>query len=155
MKKLIVLSLALIFAFQLTNAQEKQHSDLKWYTDFEQAKKIAKKEHKPILMLFTGSDWCPPCRAMHNELFVNKDFIDISKKVVLVLVDFPKRKPISAEQKEHNYKLSRKFHQGGVPTFVAVTPDEKILGKMSGYRYGAPQRDIDFFKQMIEKFNTK
>jgi len=155
MKKLIVLSLALIFSFQLATAQEKHHSDLKWYTDFEQAKKIAKKEHKPILMLFTGSDWCPPCRAMHNELFVNKDFIDISKKVVLVMVDFPKRKQLSAKQKQQNAMLSRKFHQGGVPTFVAITPDEKLLGKMSGYRYGAPERDIEFFKQMIAKFNGK
>jgi len=155
MKKLIVLSLTLIFSFQLVNAQTKHHTDLKWLTDFEKAKQIAKKEHKPILMLFTGSDWCPPCKAMHNELFVNPDFIKVSKKVVLLMVDFPRRKPISPEQKQQNRQLQQKFHHGGVPTFVAVTPDEKILGKMSGYMYGAPERDIDFFKQMIEKYKQK
>ena len=151
MKKILVLSLLLLWQF--SNAQEHK-SELHWLTNFEQAKKIAKKEHKPILMLFTGSDWCPPCKAMHNELFVNKDFIKLSKKVVLLLVDFPRRKPISVEQRRQNGLLQQKFHRGGVPTFVAITADEKVLDKISGYRYGHPERDLDFVKKII-KMNKK
>jgi len=153
MKKIIILSLLL--GWQYISAQTHENSQLHWYTDFEQAKAVAKKEHKPILMLFTGSDWCPPCRLMHNELFPDKDFNEIAEKVVLVMVDFPRRKQLSAEQKKQNALLKEKFHRGGVPTFVAITPDEEFLGKMSGYGFGLQSRYIDFFKTMIEKNNKK
>ncbi len=147
MKKLFLLTLFLTWS--LLPAQE-THTDLNWLTDFEQAKTIAQKEHKPIIMLFTGSDWCPPCKAMHRDLFHNEEFIDLAGKVVLVMVDFPRRKPMSKEQRAQNYKLAGLYHKGGVPTFVAVSPDgKKVLGKISGYRYGEPDRDIAFFKRMI------
>ena len=148
MKKIIVLTLML--AWYLVPAQEHK-TELNWLTDFEKAKVIAKKEHKPIIMLFTGSDWCPPCKAMHNELFPNPEFVNLAKKVVLVMVDFPRRKPMSMEQRRKNQMLASKFHRGGVPTFVAITPDEEVLGKMTGYAFGHPERDIDFFKEIIEK----
>jgi len=149
MKRLILLSI--FFTGLLVNAQTK-HYKLNWLTDFEQAKKIAQKEHKPIVMLFTGSDWCPPCRAMHKDLFSNTDFIKLSEKVVLVMVDFPRRKAMTVEQRKKNQALAGKYHRGGVPTFVAVTPDGKtVLGKISGYRYGAPERHLTFFKNVIKK----
>ncbi len=152
MKKVILLTL--IFVWHLMPAQEHK-TELDWLTDFEKAKVIAKKEHKPILMLFTGSDWCPPCRAMHNELFPDPEFVKVSKKVVLLMVDFPRRKPMTMEQRQKNQALSAKFHRGGVPTFVAITVDEKVLGKMKGYSFGHPERDINFFKDMIQKNNKK
>ena len=37
-------------------------ADEGWLVDFEKAKVQAVKEGKPILMEFTGSDWCPPAR---------------------------------------------------------------------------------------------
>ncbi len=144
-----VLLLMVIMFWQLVPAQE-HATELKWLTDFEQAKTIAQKEHKPIVMLFTGSDWCPPCRAMHQDLFPNKNFEKLAQQVVLVMVDFPRRKPMSTEQRMKNQALARQYHQGGVPTFVAVSPDgKKVLGKISGYRFGAPERDLDFFKKII------
>ena len=148
MKKLILLTLLLVG--YLMPAQEHK-TELHWLTDFEKAKVIAKKEHKPILMLFTGSDWCPPCKAMHNELFPNQEFAELTKQVVLVMVDFPRRKPMSMEQRKKNQMLAAKFHRGGVPTFIAVDANEKVLGKMSGYSFGHPERNIKFFKNMIKK----
>jgi len=148
MKRIVIIGM--LFLWQFSNAQTHK-SDLHWLMDFEQAKKVAKKEHKPIVMLFTGSDCCPPCKMMHNELFVNKDFIKLSNKVVLLMVDFPRRKPMSAEQRRKNGQLQQKFHRGGVPTFVAVSYNEKVLGKISGYMRGKPERDIAFFKSVIEK----
>ncbi len=153
MKKILILSMFL--SWQFITAQTHEKASLHWYTDFEQAKAVAQKEHKPILMLFTGSDWCPPCRLMHNELFEDHDFQKIAKKAVLVLVDFPRRKPISAQQRKQNALLQQKFHRGGVPTFVAISPDESFLGKMSGYGYGTQNRYIDFFKAMIAKNKKK
>ena len=40
----------------------------KWTDNFPQAVAGAKKEKKPILMLFTGSDWCPYSGWMKRRL---------------------------------------------------------------------------------------
>ncbi len=149
MKKNFFIILFLLSFF--SNAQMKEHN-LNWMTDFVTAKKIAKQDNKPILLLFTGSDWCPPCRAMHKDLFSNKDFVELSKKFVLVYVDFPKRKKLSDEQREHNYKLASKFHRGGVPTMVFITPEEKVITKSTGYRFGHPENKIEVLKKVLKLF---
>ena len=44
-----------------------------WMTDFEAAKVKAKAENKPMLLSFTGSDWCPPCMALKKNVFQKKE----------------------------------------------------------------------------------
>ncbi len=146
MKK-IILGL-ILFSFIGLQAQETKE-DVKWLTDYDQALKIAKKENKPMLILFTGSDWCPPCKVMHKDLFHNKEFIELSKQFVLLFVDFPRRKQLPQKQQEHNYRIASKYHRGGVPTMVFVTPDEVIITKISGYRYGYPQRNLEVMKKVL------
>jgi thioredoxin-related protein len=46
-------------------------SVIKWYANLEEAKKIARKEHKYILLNFSGSDWCGPCIRFHKEILEN------------------------------------------------------------------------------------
>jgi thioredoxin-related protein len=149
MKKFI-LGLILI-SYLGVNAQE-QKEEVQWLTDYNQALKIAKEENKPMLILFTGSDWCPPCKAMHKDLFHNKEFIDLSKRFVLLFIDFPKRKALPEKQREHNYQIASKYHRGGVPTMVFVTPDEKVITKLSGYRYGQPERNLGVMKKILESY---
>ena len=45
-----------------------------WETDFDNAKKQAEKEHKLILLNFSGSDWCIPCIRLRKEVFENTTF---------------------------------------------------------------------------------
>ena len=44
----------------------------KWYQNYNQAKELAKKENKYMLMDFTGSDWCPWCKKLSKEVFKTK-----------------------------------------------------------------------------------
>ncbi len=45
-----------------------------WLIDFAKAKAQSTKEGKPILMEFTGSDWCPPCMALHDNVLTSDVF---------------------------------------------------------------------------------
>ena len=45
-----------------------------WTTSVPDAEKQAQKEHKLVLLDFTGSDWCPPCRELETETFSNSEF---------------------------------------------------------------------------------
>ena len=141
MKKLIVL------VFFISSVTAFSQKELKWYTDFGEAAKISQKTHKPILANFTGSDWCGWCKILKREVFVTDEFKKWAKKnVILLEVDFPRRKQLSPEMKKQNYALQRAFGVRGYPTVwlfqVGNKKDPKKdlvpLGS-TGYRRGGPK----------------
>lgn len=105
-----------------------------WLTDFSKAKDLAKREGKMILMDFTGSDWCPPCKLLHKNVLSAKEFKDFARKrLILVLVDFPRSKPQSPELKAANKELARQFDIEGYPTVILLDSNGKQLSKDVGY----------------------
>ena len=85
MKILTALALFLTVTFA-TAAQED------WATDLEAAFTKAKKENKNVLVEFTGSDWCPTCKKIDEEVFASKKFTSAaSKEFILVKLDFPEK----------------------------------------------------------------
>ena len=84
------------FTFEVIYANQKNRSDVKhrilqtvifkdkinldWLDDYDFAKKKAAKENKHILLLFTGSDWCNPCKQLESEILETKIFADYAKK---------------------------------------------------------------------------
>src|SRR6266581_5754679 len=70
-----------------------------WLIDLAKAQAQAKTEKKMVFMDFTGSDWCPPCKALHKNVLTSKEFEAFAKdNLVLVLVDFPTGKVLPADQ---------------------------------------------------------
>jgi thioredoxin-related protein len=110
-----------------------------WLTDFSAAKKKAKEENKPVLMLFTGSDWCPWCIKWEKEAFSTPEFKEYAKKnLVLLLVDFPDKKPLPKAQQRANDALQQKYKIDGYPTVVMVDSAGKKLSSF-GYEEGGPK----------------
>src|SRR5271165_6098823 len=65
-----------------------------WTEDYAPALAKAKKEHKLLLLNFTGSDWCPWCKRFDAEIFATKKFGDYAgDRLVLVTLDFPREHP--------------------------------------------------------------
>jgi thioredoxin-related protein len=128
MKKLAIALLSTLVLFQVSAAEGE------WLTDFEKAKEKAKAENKMVLMDFTGSDWCPPCKALHKNVLTSPEFVEFAKKnLVLVEVDFPNKKPQSAELKKANKVLAKKFTIEAYPTIVVLDSNGKELSKKAGY----------------------
>ena len=108
-----------------------------WTTDLVHAQARAKAEKKMVLMDFTGSDWCPPCKALHKNVLSAKEFLDFAKDhLVLVQLDFPRGKKQSAELKKANRALSEKYEIEGFPTVIVLDADGKVLKKEVGYSGG-------------------
>lgn len=139
MKKIFLITLFLIGAF-VTQAQE-----LKWYTDVKEAITVSNKEQKPMLMFFTGSDWCGWCIRLQNEVLKTPEFKKwATDNVVLVELDYPRRTPQTPEIKNQNNELQQAFGIQGFPT-VYFTSAESIDGKVNfkglgqtGYVAGGP-----------------
>ncbi len=121
-------------------------SDLSWYTDLAKAREISEATKKPIFGFFTGSDWCGWCHRLQANVFAKESFIEWAKKnVVLLELDFPRRKEIPAELAQQNQSLQQAFGVRGYPTvwLFYVTEDQKThnlnltaLGSL-GYPQGA------------------
>lgn len=107
-----------------------------WLTDFKQAQADAKAGNKMLLVDFTGSDWCGWCMKLDREVFSKPEFKEYAdKNLVLLEVDFPRRKQISAEQRAHNEKLAREHEVMGFPTILLFDSSGKKVGEL-GYMPG-------------------
>ena len=125
-----------------------------WQTDYEHALATAKAARKCVLLDFTGSDWCGPCIEMRKEVFSQTAFLNFAKaNLVLVEVDYPRRKVLPEKVKKQNQLLLHQYsiERSGYPTVVLLDPDGKILGQLEGY---AGERPADIIA-WIEKLRTK
>ncbi len=133
MKKIAI---ALVAGWTLIQAQA---GELSWLADLPKAQAQAKAENKIVLLDFTGSDWCIWCTRLKNEVFSKTAFAEYAaKNLVLVEVDFPHTKKLSAEQKAANNALQEKYGIEGYPTIIVLNGDGKQIGKL-GYMKGGPE----------------
>lgn len=145
--KHILLSLAsLLLAVNLTAGEGT------WLTDLDKAKELAKTEKKHVLIDFTGSDWCPPCKALHKNVFSTPEFEKFAKdRFILVELDFPRTKPQSAEVKAANRELAKAFGITGYPTVVVLDPEGKEVSKKVGYGGQDAAKYIADLEKVVKK----
>src|SRR5690349_15359656 len=140
MKKLLTSLLLCWVAVQVGAAEAN------WLTDFSKAQGKAQADKKMIFMDFTGSDWCPPCKALHKNVLTSDEFVKFAKdNLVLVLVDFPQHKEQTEEQKKANEELQKKFEVEGYPTVIVLNSEGKELNKEVGYNNESAK---DFVKKL-------
>jgi len=122
-----------------------------WLTDLPKAQAQAKKENKLVMLDFTGSDWCGWCIKLKGEVFDLKEFKEYAdKNLVLVEVDFPHKKELSAEQKKANNALQEKYKIEGYPTIIVLNGDGKKVGQL-GYTKGGPKAFIAKLEEEVKK----
>jgi protein disulfide-isomerase len=152
MKKILIVAL-LILGAKTVQAQE-----LKWETNMEQASQIAIKTKKPLLMFFTGSDWCGWCIRLQNEVLKKPEFAAWAKEnVVLLELDYPRRTPQLPEIQKQNMELQQMFEVRGYPTIWLANPSKKDgktnLEKLgsTGYVAGGPEKWLETANQILKK----
>ena len=138
----------IIFAVCLLAAGSLFAAGDQWLTDFEAAKKEAAEKKLPILVDFSGSDWCGWCIRLDKEVFAQKEFKEYAKNnFVLLLLDFPRRKEIPAELKKQNSNLAKKYQVQGFPTVLILDKDGKEI-KRTGYMKGGAKAYVKHLKKI-------
>jgi thiol:disulfide interchange protein len=119
--------------------------------DYEKALQLAKEQHKPVLIDFTG--WaCVNCRKMEENVWPKpevKELIDKNFILVSLYVDDRKmlkdeeqflfttsegtKKPIKTIGDKFATMQSENFKNASQPLYVIITPDEKLLNLPVGY----------------------
>ena len=127
----------------------------KWTMDFDTAKKLANKKKLPILLNFSGSDWCGWCKLMEKNVFSKQDWKDYAKNnILMVLIDFPKdRTIVPKEYVERNNELKAKYNVDGFPTFVVLDDNaETALGRL---RAGREKNPASFIEELTKLFRYR
>ncbi|HEY3756980.1 MAG TPA: thioredoxin family protein [Opitutaceae bacterium] len=107
--------------------------DLIWGSDLAAAEKRAIKDHKLILLDFTGSDWCGYCRMLDSQVISSDEFGEFASKYILVRVDFPKFHSQDSDEKSRNRSLAMEYKIEGYPTLVLVGPTGREIRRVEGY----------------------
>ncbi|HTI06971.1 MAG TPA: thioredoxin family protein [Puia sp.] len=107
-----------------------------WHYNLQEAKDLAKKEHRHILLNFSGSDWCGPCILLRKEILDQPAFLQMADtSLVLVNADFPRKKKNqpSPEQQHLNDQMADQYNaQGQFPLTLLLNADGKVLRKWEG-----------------------
>lgn len=138
-------------------AQESQSQE--WFSDVNQAVQKSNETGKPLLLFFTGSDWCGWCIRLQKEVFQTPFFTQWAKEnVILVELDFPRKKQLPDELRKQNQTMQQVFQVQGYPTVHLVTPLVQQDGSVNfnplgqtGYAAGGPESWCATATGMIKK----
>ena len=140
--------------------------------DYEKALQLAKEQHKPILIDFTG--WaCVNCRKMEENVWPDEKVKAlIEQNFILVSLYIDDRKPLPADDqflftgKDGSKKAiktigdkfitlqSENFNNASQPLYAIISPDEQVLTLPVGYTSAAKdysewlQCGLDAFKKI-------
>ena len=136
------------------NGAKAQTPALTWNTDLSNALQQAKTANKPVLAVFSGSDWCKPCIMLKQEVFDQPEFAQYAQdRLVLARFDFPrsKKNKLSASETRLNEQAAAQLNkEGAFPLVVLLSPEGKVLAK-TGYRPGGPAAYDAYLNQLLAK----
>lgn len=124
-----------------------------WTMDIDAARQYAARKKLPLLLNFTGSDWCGWCKVMDDTVFHKEEWKKFAfRNVVLVTIDFPRGKNIvPTKWKGRNSQLKKQFGVRGYPTYVIVAPDGTTkLGHLVANRGKTPESFIRDFQKILK-----
>lgn len=111
----------------------------KFGTSYDAALATAKKEGKPVVLVFSAS-WCPPCQSMKKNVYPSADVKPLHDKFVWAYLDV---------DVEANAKAAEKFGVQGIPHVQFLNSEGKDLNKVVG---GVPPAE---FAEQLNKILAK
>ncbi len=123
-------------------------AEVEWRTDFGAAKESAARENKDLLLDFTGTDWCAWCIRLKREVFEQPEFeAYAAKHLVLVELDFPRKRKLAPELTEQNRRLAEEMAVNGYPTVMLCDAEGRAYAR-TGYRPGGAEPYLEHLKEL-------
>lgn len=136
---------ATFFAGKAESAQD----HIQWLTSYEEAVNQAQASSKPIVLFFTGSDWCGWCHKLEQESLDTKEFAQLAgDKFIFVKLDFPVNTTLPPQIASQNKQLQKKYSVRGFPTLVILDVQQNQIGT-AGYRPGGGRAYADYLSKIV------
>ena len=123
----------------------------RWTQDYDAAVALAKEQGLPLMLKFTGSDWCGWCKLMEGTVFATSAFEKWADgRVVLVTLDFPRDPDIvPKDYKDRNARLAAEHGIRGYPTYVVKDSGGKELGRLGASRDASVEKFTSQFEALV------
>ncbi len=98
-------------------------------SDYNAALERAKTEKKPVLAVFSGSDWCYWCKKLDEDFLSKEEFTKaVEKDIILLYVDMPEDKSrLDLKAASINPKLVKRYGVRGFPSLMFLDADGEKL----------------------------
>ena len=93
-----------------------------WFTDPEKAKEFAANRNLPIMILFSGTDWCPPCQNLRRSVLDQRKVQKLVTEKCVALYIHVGRESFEQVRKAYPFWNGR-----AVPSFVFTDAKFNIL----------------------------
>ena len=124
-----------------------------WEANFDEAVTKAAQNNLPVVLVFTGSDWCGPCKKLDKNILQSEVFQQYAKDhYVLYNADFPRKKgnQLPEEKRAINEALAHAFNRKGYfPLVVVLDKSKHVLGT-TGYKKTTPEKYLSLLNSFIK-----
>ena len=104
-----------------------------WLTSYGEAMQAARDTSRPVLTVFTGSDWCPHCRTLEDNVLHTDAFRDWARdRVVLLMIDLPQQGIPQAVRVERS-QVCIKYGVRTFPSVLLIGPEGEKIALQTGY----------------------
>lgn len=105
----------------------------RWLTSYEEALAKAQETGRPVLTIFTGSDWCPHCKTLEQNVLETPTFLSWAEEnVVLLMIDLPQN-GISQSVRSERSQVCIKYGVRTFPSALLVGPEGEKITVKTGY----------------------
>ena len=129
-----------------------EKEDLLYMTkDYEKGVEIARSYSLPLVVVFSGGEWCFYSKKLEEKILSKQEFIhEVNKKFVFIQVDFPDI-PISLRSKivAQNFLLKEEFHVRDFPAVVLLNSELEEVCRI-GYTEEIP---CEYAKRLLSAWN--
>ena len=123
-------------------------------TDFAAATEKAKAQQQAMLVEFTGSDWCPPCKHLRKTVLDTPEFEKFvnDKGLLFVELDFP-RKPgaIPPETMKAREEVMMRYNVRGFPSVILMDENANPYAQI----IGPGKSPADYFEKLEKALALK
>lgn len=155
MKNKIVLLIYGFLLMLLACAPSYTDASINWQTNYPAALAQAKASSKPLLLFFTGSDWCTWCIKLEDEALNTPEFSDgVGNKFIFVKLDFPLNNTQDPQIKNQNKQLQEKYNVRGYPSIILIDPKQEQQIGSTGYRQGGGRLYAEHLQQLLKGYSA-
>jgi len=141
-------------AFFSQVAEGTQNDHINWLTNYEEAVTLSKSTLKPIVLFFTGSDWCGWCTKLEQESLNTSEFAQAAgDKFIFMKLDFPINSPIPPHLAAQNKQLQKKYNVSGFPSLVILDSQQQTQIGTIGYRPGGGKLYAEHLSKIISDYS--
>lgn len=125
------------------------------FEDATSAFQESSKSGKPVLLIFSGSDWCAPCIQLERKILSQDAFVSFATDQLIILkADFPQRRRISKTLQQQNDVLAERYNSQGVFPYLLLLTHEGVVQQVLTRLSGSPDELLAEIRSVLLKIKN-